>query len=83
MAVEDEKEWCKEGWFEMSDLLRELIARLPQYSIPNDFVDERSLTDVMEDQMGQPLEPTALKQIADSAQGKSPTTFVNKIQLDR
>ena len=83
MAVENEKGWCKEGWFEMSNLIRAIAARLPQYAIPSDFVDERSVADVVQDQYGDPEQPTAMKQIADSAAGKSPTTFVNKIQVDR
>lgn len=67
----------------MSTLIRELIPRLNSHSLNKDFVEDRSLVDVMTDQFGQPLQPTAMKQLADSASGKSPTPFTSKVQLDR
>ena len=67
----------------MSNLIRELIPRLNSYSLNEDFIEDRSLTDVLTDQLGQPIEPTAMKQLMDSASGKSPTPFTSKVQLDR
>jgi hypothetical protein len=67
----------------MSTLIRELIPRLNSYSLNNDFVEDRSLVDVLTDQIGKPLQPTAIKQLSDSAAGKSPTPFTSKVQLDR
>ena len=62
----------------MSYILRELTSRLPSYAIPDDFLDKRSFTDLMEEQSGIPNEPTALQQIRKKAEGET-----SQIQLDR
>lgn len=67
----------------MSNLIRELLARLNEYAIPDDFVDQRSISDVQEEAEGVPLHPTAMKQLQAKSQGYSPTPFTTKIQLDR
>lgn len=67
----------------MSDLIRELLPRLNRMAVGGDFVDERTLGDLIERLNGQPKEPTSLRQIRRSAQGESPTSFTSKIQLDR
>lgn len=67
----------------MSDLLRAIIPRLNSYSLNKDFVEERSMNDVMQGQVGQPMNPTAMRQLQDKAQGKGPTPFTTKVQLDR
>ena len=67
----------------MSDLLRAIIPRLNSYTLNRDFVEERTNQDVMQRQVGQPLEPTAMRQLQDKSKGKSPTPFTTKVQLDR
>ena len=67
----------------MSDLLRAIIPRLNSYSLNRDFVEERSINDVMQQQVGQPMQPTAMRQLQNKSQGKSPTPFTTKVQLDR
>lgn len=67
----------------MSELIRSLLPRLTTNALRNDFVDERSLGDVMQQQYGDPLEPTAMAQMKLQAQGKGPTPMTSKIQLDR
>lgn len=67
----------------MSELLRSLLARLPQDSIPSDYVDERRLGDMVDRQYGSPQEPTAVAQMQAKAQGKPPVAMVNQLQLDR
>lgn len=67
----------------MSELLRSLVARLPQNAIPGDYVDERRLGDMVNRQYGNPNEPTAVAQMQAKASGKPPVAMVNQIQLDR
>jgi hypothetical protein len=62
----------------MSELIRELMARLPSQAIQGDFVDERSVADLIQQQYGNPQDPTAVKQLRDKAQGTD-----SRIQLDR
>lgn len=67
----------------MSELIRALLPRLATNALHNDFVDERSLGDVMQQQYGDPLNPTAMAQLQLQAQGKGPTPMTSKVQLDR
>ena len=67
----------------MSNLIRAIIPRLQSYALSEEFSEKRKLTDVMEGQYGQPTEPTAMRQLQDKSQGKSPTPFTTKVQLDR
>jgi len=67
----------------MSDLIRAIVPRLQPYALNEEFLEKRSLADVTEDQYGDPLDPTAMKQLQDKSQGKSPTPFTTKVQLDR
>jgi hypothetical protein len=67
----------------MSNLIRAIIPRLQSYALNDEFSEKRKLTDVMEGQYGQPTEPTAMRQLQDKSQGKSPTPFTAKVQLDR
>jgi hypothetical protein len=62
----------------MSELIRSLLPRLLSGAIPNDYIDERSLGDVVQRQYGNPEEPTAIAQLREKAEGKS-----SRIQLDR
>lgn len=62
----------------MSTLIRELVARLPDLAIQGDFIDERGIADVMEEQAGVPQEPTAMAQLRRKSEGES-----SQIQLDR
>ena len=62
----------------MSDIIREMMARLPVMSIQGDFIDERGIADVMQEQAGVPQEPTAMAQLRRKAEGES-----SQIQLDR
>lgn len=67
----------------MSELIRSLLPRLTTNALHNDFVDERSIADVMQKQYGNPLQPTAMAQLQLQAQGKGPTPMTSKVQLDR
>lgn len=67
----------------MSELLRQLQSRLPSGAINGDFVDERSIADLLMESAGQPTEPTAMVQLRRMAEGKSPGPMVNEMQLDR
>lgn len=67
----------------MSDIIRSLLPRLPAGAISGDFIDERSIGDMIEKQAGVPSEPTAMVQMRLKAEGKNPTPMVNSIQLDR
>ena len=67
----------------MSELLRALIARLPQNAIHGDYIDERRLGDMVDRQYGDPNDPTAIAQMRAKASGKPPVAMVNEIQLDR
>jgi len=67
----------------MSELIRVLSARLPSKAIAGDFVDKRSLADLIEEQAGVPVQQTAMAQLQAKASGNSPVPMVNKIQLDR
>jgi len=67
----------------VSELIRSLIPRLATNALRSDFVDERSLADVVQKQYGNPLEPTAMAQLQLQAQGKGPTPMTTKVQLDR
>ena len=67
----------------MSNLIRAIIPRLQSYALNDEFSEKRKLSDVMEGQVGQPLEPTAMRQLQNKAKGKSPTPFTTKVQLDR
>ncbi len=59
------------------------MPRLPSGSIASDFIDERSMGDLIEAQAGVPQEPTAMAQMRLKAEGKNPAPMVNSIQLDR
>lgn len=67
----------------MSDIIRSLLPRLPSTAISGDFIDERTMRDMVEAQAGLPQEPTAMAQMRMLAEGKSPSPMVNQIQLDR
>lgn len=67
----------------MSELIRSLLPRLTSNAIRDDFVDERSLGDVLQKQYGDPVQPTAMAQLQLQAQGRGPTPMTSKIQLDR
>jgi hypothetical protein len=67
----------------MSQLIRSLLPRLTSYAVGGDFVDERSIADVIEKSHGTPTQDTAMKQIAKKNAGQNPTPMTTKIQLDR
>ena len=67
----------------MSNLIRAIIPRLQSYALNDEFSEKRKLTDIVQGQYGQPTEPTAMRQLQDKTQGKSPTPFTTKVQLDR
>ena len=67
----------------MSELIRSLLPRLTSNALRDDFVDERTIADLLLESSGEPVEPTAMVQLRRKAEGKSPSPMVNEVQLDR